>query len=180
MLIYFISAQLQLTIEYSSPELLLKVDYQCSTLYASQVQITISDSTLRFTNVTMCSEGILEFSVDSDLCGTDINFCGYFTFENGSAFTNCALSCSIVSVIICPTTPTTPGMCSMSQFIRNNIILFYFIVRGINHNIVVAVGCILPVIIITVIIILCIIFNARVLWYSQHRISTHYYHPYKP
>ena len=72
-----------------------------------------------FTNLTVCSEAEerLEFNIGSDLCGKEINFCGYFTFENGSAFTDCSLSCSSVP-IVCPTTPSTgstPGMWSMDK-----------------------------------------------------------------
>lgn len=104
-----ISARLQLNATYNSS---VEVDYLCSTVYATQVQITIMDaSNLRFTNLTTCSEGRLEFSIDSDNCVAERTFCGYFTFENGSTFTDCALDCSTVSVE-CPTTrsPPTPGI----------------------------------------------------------------------
>ena len=104
----YISAQLQLTTVYHSQNSLIEVNYLCSTVYATPVLITITHgSSLQFANLTTCLNGRFELSIDSGHCGVEINFCGYFTFENGSTFMDCPLNCSKSVSVVCPSIPST-------------------------------------------------------------------------
>ena len=97
----------QLNVQVGSNLQLIMIDYYCSTLYISplDIAIRINITALNYQFVTSCSNASTSFAIDQDyMCNGPISVCGYLI--TGLNATDCLISCTNMT-LPCPTAPSS-------------------------------------------------------------------------